>query len=152
VTSDTPEPQQTPPPSKPLPFLTPHHKPTLLLALLCAGCAAPAPVAPPPPPEHSPPPAAVPTDNLPSDSTIEHSVKALVSEQLGVKFEEVTDDASLVKDLGADSLDSVELILALEEEFNIEIPDEYCEKLVTVGDATAYIKARVHQMRATPGS
>ena len=66
-------------------------------------------------------------------------VRAIIAEQLGVKLEEVTDSASFVEDLGADSLDTVELVMALEEEFGIEIPDEDAEKMVTVGDAIKYI-------------
>jgi len=61
-------------------------------------------------------------------------------EQLGVDEEEVTPDASFVDDLGADSLDTVELVMALEEHFDIQIPDEDAEKIVTVGDAVQYIK------------
>ena len=66
-------------------------------------------------------------------------VRAIIAEQLGVKLEEVTDTASFIEDLGADSLDTVELVMALEEEFGIEIPDEDAEKMVTVGDAIKYI-------------
>lgn len=67
-------------------------------------------------------------------------VKEIVAEQLGVDEEEVVLDASFIEDLGADSLDIVELIMALEEEFDMEIPDEDAEKIVTVGDAVEYIK------------
>ena len=67
-------------------------------------------------------------------------VKAIIVEQLGVDEEEVTADASFVDDLGADSLDTVELVMAFEEEFGIEIPDEDAEKLQSVGDAVNYIK------------
>ena len=66
-------------------------------------------------------------------------VKQIIADQLGVKKEEVTDNAKFVDDLGADSLDTVELVMALEEEFGIEIPDEEAEKLATVGDALRYI-------------
>lgn len=66
-------------------------------------------------------------------------IKAIIVEQLGVNESQVTDEASFVDDLGADSLDQVELILALEEEFGIEIPDEDAEKIGTVGDAIKYI-------------
>ncbi|MCC6953567.1 MAG: acyl carrier protein [Deltaproteobacteria bacterium] len=66
-------------------------------------------------------------------------VKSIIVEQLGVPAEEVTDDASFIEDLGADSLDIVELIMALEEEYDIEIPDEDAEKIQTVGDAVGYI-------------
>ena len=67
-------------------------------------------------------------------------VRAIIAEQLGVKLEEVTDAASFVEDLGADSLDTVELVMALEEEFGIEIPDEDAEKMATVGDSIKYIE------------
>ena len=67
-------------------------------------------------------------------------VKKIIVEQLGVDEDEVTPDASFVDDLGADSLDTVELVMAFEEEFSIEIPDEDAEKIVTVGDAIQYIK------------
>lgn len=67
-------------------------------------------------------------------------VKDIVVEQLGVDEEEVTEQASFVDDLGADSLDIVELVMALEEEFDLEIPDEDAEKIVTVADAVNYIK------------
>ena len=72
-------------------------------------------------------------------STVEQQVKAIVAEQLGVKQEQVTNDASFVDDLGADSLDTVELVMALEEEFEIEIPDEDAEKIQSVRDAYNYI-------------
>lgn len=74
-------------------------------------------------------------------STIEERVKKIVVEQLGVKEDEVTENASFVDDLGADSLDTVELVMALEEEFEIEIPDEEAEKITTVQQAVDYIKA-----------
>ncbi|NLW08667.1 MAG: acyl carrier protein [Firmicutes bacterium] len=67
-------------------------------------------------------------------------IREIVVEQLGVDEEEVTEKASFVDDLGADSLDIVELIMALEEEFDMEIPDEDAEKISTVGDAIKYIK------------
>ena len=70
-------------------------------------------------------------------------VKSIIVEQLGVDEEEVTPDASFVDDLGADSLDTVELVMAFEEEFDIEIPDEDAEKITTVGDAIRYIKEKV---------
>ena len=72
-------------------------------------------------------------------SSVEERVKKIVAEQLGVKGEEVTNDASFVDDLGADSLDTVELVMALEEEFETEIPDEDAEKIRTVKDAIDYI-------------
>lgn len=68
-------------------------------------------------------------------------VKEIVVEQLGVEEDEVTLEASFIDDLGADSLDIVELIMALEEEFDLEIPDKEAEKIATVGDAVEYIKA-----------
>ena len=67
-------------------------------------------------------------------------VKAIIAEQLGVKVEEVTDAASFIDDLGADSLDTVELVMALEEKFGMEIPDEDAEKMATVGEAIKYIE------------
>ncbi len=70
---------------------------------------------------------------------VAEKVKEIIVEQLGVDPEEVTMEASFVNDLGADSLDTVELVMALEEEFNIEIPDEEAEKLDTVGKAIEYI-------------
>ena len=69
-------------------------------------------------------------------------VRAIIAEQLGVKLEEVTDAASFIEDLGADSLDTVELVMALEEEFGIEIPDEDAEKMGSVGDAIKYIESK----------
>ncbi len=71
---------------------------------------------------------------------VEEKVKSIIAEQLGVKPEEVTAGASFIDDLGADSLDTVELVMALEEEFGIEIPDEDAEKMSTVGDAIKYIE------------
>ncbi|NLA57846.1 MAG: acyl carrier protein [Firmicutes bacterium] len=70
-------------------------------------------------------------------------VKEIVVEQLGVDPDEVTNDASFVDDLGADSLDLVELVMALEEEFDLEIPDEDAEKITNVGDAVRYIKDKI---------
>ena len=67
-------------------------------------------------------------------------VKSIIVEQLGVDEEEVTPDASFVDDLGADSLDTVELVMAFEEEFGIDIPDEDAEQMRTVGDAVSYLK------------
>jgi acyl carrier protein len=72
-------------------------------------------------------------------SSIEDRVKKIVAEQLGVKEGEVSNDASFVDDLGADSLDTVELVMALEEEFETEIPDEEAEKITTVQLAISYI-------------
>lgn len=74
--------------------------------------------------------------------TVDERVKKIISEQLGVEEEEVTPEASFVEDLGADSLDTVELVMALEEEFGIEIPDEDAEKILTVGKALDYIKEK----------
>ncbi len=71
---------------------------------------------------------------------IEAKVKDIIINELGVEPEKVTPEASFVEDLGADSLDTVELVMAFEEEFGIEIPDEDAEKLQTVGDAINYIK------------
>ena len=79
----------------------------------------------------------------PPMSTIEERVKKIVVEQLGVKEEEATNNASFVDDLGADSLDTVELVMALEEEFECEIPDEEAEKITSVQQAIDYIKAHV---------
>ncbi|HOQ75486.1 MAG TPA: acyl carrier protein [Thermoclostridium sp.] len=70
-----------------------------------------------------------------------NKVKDIIVEQLGVDESEVKPEASFIDDLGADSLDIVELIMALEEEFDLEIPDKDAEKIVTVGDAVEYIKA-----------
>ena len=67
-------------------------------------------------------------------------VKSIIVEQLGVDEEEVTPDASFVDDLGADSLDTVELVMAFEEEFGCEIPDEAAEKILTIKDAISYIE------------
>jgi len=75
-------------------------------------------------------------------STVEQQVKAIVAEQLGVKLEQVTNTASFVDDLGADSLDTVELVMALEEEFETEIPDVDAEKITTVQQAIDYVTAR----------
>lgn len=69
-------------------------------------------------------------------------IRAIIAEQLGVKAEDVTPQASFIDDLGADSLDTVELVMALEEEFSIEIPDEDAEKMATVGDAIKYIEEK----------
>jgi acyl carrier protein len=76
-------------------------------------------------------------------SSIEERVKKIVVDQLGVKEEDVTANASFVDDLGADSLDTVELVMALEEEFECEIPDEDAEKITSVQQAIDYVKAHV---------
>ena len=73
---------------------------------------------------------------------VDEKVKSMIADQLGVQAEEVTSTASFVDDLGADSLDTVELVMALEEEFGIEIPDEDAEKMTTVGEAIKYIDAK----------
>jgi acyl carrier protein len=74
--------------------------------------------------------------------SVDEKVRRIIVEQLAVSEDEVTQVASFVDDLGADSLDTVELVMALEEEFNIEISDEEAEKIKTVGDAVKYIEAR----------
>jgi len=73
---------------------------------------------------------------------VQEKVREIIAEQLGVKKDEVTEDAKFIDDLGADSLDTVELVMALEEEFGIEIPDEEAEKMVTVGEAIKYIEQK----------
>ena len=78
-------------------------------------------------------------------SSLQDKVRSIIAEQLGVKPEEVTAAASFIDDLGADSLDTVELVMALEEEFGIEIPDEEAEKMATVGDAVKYIEEKAVQ-------
>ncbi len=75
----------------------------------------------------------------------EQRVKEIIVEQLGVNEGEVKPEAKFVDDLGADSLDLVELVMALEEEYNMEISDEDAEKILTVGDAIEYIKAHISQ-------
>lgn len=75
-------------------------------------------------------------------------VKGIVVDQLGVAEGEITPEASFVDDLGADSLDVVELVMALEEEFGVEIPDEDAEKIVTVGEAVKYIEAHAGEHAA----
>lgn len=71
---------------------------------------------------------------------IEEKIKSIIVEQLGVSIDEVTPEASFIEDLGADSLDIVELIMALEEEYDIEIPDEDAEKIQTVKDVSSYVQ------------
>jgi acyl carrier protein len=73
----------------------------------------------------------------------EDRVREIIVEQLGVSADQVKPEARFIDDLGADSLDTVELIMALEEEFNVEIPDEDAEKMATVGDAMNYLKENV---------
>jgi len=75
-----------------------------------------------------------------SVENVQERVKNIIVEQLGVEADQVKPEAQFVNDLGADSLDTVELIMALEEEFNIEIPDEKAEKIKTVGEAVSYIE------------
>lgn len=75
--------------------------------------------------------------------SVSEKVKSIIVEQLGVDADEVTIEASFTEDLGADSLDIVELVMAFEEEFGIEIPDEDAEKMQTIGDAITYLKERL---------
>jgi acyl carrier protein len=75
-----------------------------------------------------------------SEKSIEQRVKDIIVEQLGVKPEQVTPEAKFIEDLGADSLDTVELVMALEEEFGNEIPDEQAEKLQSVGDVIKFVE------------
>ncbi|OGP53874.1 MAG: acyl carrier protein [Deltaproteobacteria bacterium RBG_13_52_11] len=75
--------------------------------------------------------------------SLEAKVKELIVQQLGVSESEVVPEAKFIDDLGADSLDLVELVMALEDEYGIEIPDEDAEKIVTVGDALKYIQERI---------
>ena len=77
-----------------------------------------------------------------SDQSIEEKVRGIIVEQLGVNPEQVTTNASFIEDLGADSLDIVELVMAFEEEFSVEVPDEDAEKLQTVGDVVKYIEEK----------
>ncbi|MCK9574340.1 MAG: acyl carrier protein [Candidatus Omnitrophica bacterium] len=74
--------------------------------------------------------------------SVEEKVKEIIAEQLGVKKEEIKGESSFIDDLGADSLDTVEVVMALEEEFGIEIPDEDAEKITTVGEAVKYIETK----------
>ena len=75
-----------------------------------------------------------------AEKNIEQKVKDIIVEQLGVKADQVTPDAKFIEDLGADSLDTVELVMAFEEEFGIVVPDEEAEKLQSVGDVMKYIE------------
>ena len=77
-----------------------------------------------------------------SDKSIEARVKDIIVEQLGVNADQVTLEAKFVEDLGADSLDTVELVMAFEEEFGVEVPDEDAEKLQSVGDVIKYIEEK----------
>lgn len=81
-----------------------------------------------------------------SDS-VTSKVKAIISDQLGVDADEVTAEGSFTEDLGADSLDIVELVMAFEEEFSLEIPDEDAEKIVKVQDAVSYIEANAEKKK-----
>jgi acyl carrier protein len=76
---------------------------------------------------------------------IEDKVKEIIVDQLGVEADQVKPEASFIDDLGADSLDTVELVMAFEEEFDLEIPDEDAEKIKTVGDALSYIKSKASE-------
>lgn len=80
-----------------------------------------------------------------SEKSIEEKVKDIIVEQLGVNPEQVTTNASFIEDLGADSLDTVELVMAFEEEFSIEVPDEDAEKLQKVGDVVSYIEGKLQK-------
>ena len=75
-----------------------------------------------------------------SDKSIEERVKDIIVDQLGVSADQVTPEAKFVEDLGADSLDTVELVMAFEEEFGIDVPDEEAEKLQSVGDVVRYVE------------
>jgi len=77
-----------------------------------------------------------------SEKSIEEKVKDIIVEQLGVNAEQVTTNASFIEDLGADSLDTVELVMAFEEEFGVEVPDEDAEKLQSLGDVIKYIEEK----------
>ena len=85
-------------------------------------------------------------------SPVEQKVKQIIVEQLGVNPEQVTPQASFIEDLGADSLDIVELVMAFEEEFGVEVPDEEAEKLQTVQDVIDYIKDKAKQQGGSSGS
>lgn len=74
-----------------------------------------------------------------SDNSIEEKVRSIIVDQLGVESDKVTADAKFIEDLGADSLDTVELVMAFEENFDIEVPDEEAEKLQSVADVVAYL-------------
>jgi acyl carrier protein len=76
-------------------------------------------------------------------ANLEARVKDIIAEELGVEREKLTNDASFMEDLGADSLDTVELVMAFEKEFDLDIPDEEAEKLRTVGDALNYLHQRM---------
>jgi acyl carrier protein len=82
-------------------------------------------------------------------SNVAERVQAIIVEQLGVDEKEVTESASFIDDLGADSLDTVELVMAFEEEFDLEIPDEDAEEITTVRDAITYIEEKLSKERAS---
>ena len=86
-----------------------------------------------------------------AEKSIDEKVKDIIVEQLGVNPEQVTPQASFIEDLGADSLDIVELVMAFEEEFSVEVPDEDAEKLHTVGDVINYIKERASKQQGGEG-
>jgi len=77
-----------------------------------------------------------------TDMPVEEKVRDIIVEQLGVNPEQITPSASFIEDLGADSLDTVELVMAFEEEFSVDVPDEDAEKLQTVGDVVRYIEEK----------
>jgi acyl carrier protein len=77
-----------------------------------------------------------------AEKTIEEKTREIIVEQLGVNPEQVTSNARFIEDLGADSLDTVELVMAFEEEFGVEVPDEEAEKLLTVGDVIRYVEEK----------
>jgi acyl carrier protein len=85
--------------------------------------------------------------NFMAEKSIEEKVKDIIVEQLGVNPEQVTPQASFIEDLGADSLDIVELVMAFEEEFGVEVPDEDAEKLQTVGDVIKYIEEKASKQQ-----
>ena len=85
------------------------------------------------------------TINYGGENMIFNKIKDIISDQLGVDAEEITMESSFVDDLGADSLDIVEFIMALEAEFDLEIPDEEAEKIIIVGDVVEYIKAHAEE-------
>ena len=78
-----------------------------------------------------------------SATNIEAKVKSIIADQLGVGEDEIKAESSFIEDLGADSLDIVELVMAMEEEFDVEIPDDDAEKIQTIGDAIAYLKEKL---------
>jgi acyl carrier protein len=97
-------------------------------------------------------PGALKNQKFMAEKSIEEKVKDIIVEQLGVNPEQVTPQASFIEDLGADSLDIVELVMAFEEEFSVEVPDEDAEKLQTVGDVIKYIEERAKQQQSGTGA